>query len=164
MKLDDINTKAEELKRAGKEDELISYAQKVGLSVEDAEDYIDGLVDELATSTYLAGAIIETQAKGIKCEGIIKDWVQSITQIAQNDTEIANNIIENDDCDLVHCLAQLIRYSFKNKCQVDDKIVSVTMITHNGKEEKLRGPLYIGIPSRAELQKIVREYYGGGRK
>ena len=164
MKLDDINTKAKELKRDGKEDELIRYAQKVGLTVEDAEDYLDGLVDELATSTYLAGSIIETQAKGIKCVGIIKDWVQSITQIAQNDTEIANNIIEHEDCDLVHCLAQLIRYSFNNKCQVDDKIVSVTMISHNGKEEKLRGPLYIGIPGRAELQKIVREYYGGGRK
>ena len=121
------------------------------------------MVEELTTATYLAGSIIETQGKSLACKGVVKDWVQTITQMAQNDTALANDIIEHDDKDLTHCLAEIISFSFENKAQVDSKIVDVTMITHNGKKEKLRGPLYLGVPSRAELQKIVHKYYGGGK-
>ena len=163
MKLSEINTRAAELKDAGDAKGLCKYAKKVGLTEDDAEDYMDGIVGEFATATYLAGSIIETQAKELNCKGVVKDWVQTITQMAQNRTELAESIIEHDDKDLTHCLAEIIRFSFENKAQVDDKIVNVTMVTHNGKEEKYRGPLYLGIPSRAELQKIVHKYYGGGR-
>ena len=164
MKLSEINTKAAELKATGKTNELCEYAKKIGLTEDDAGDYIDGMVEELATATYLAGSIIETQGKSLECKGVVKDWVQTITQMAQNDTALANDIIEHDDKDLTHCLAEIISFSFENKTQVDSKIVDVTMITHNGKKEKLRGPLYLGVPSRAELQKIVHKYYGGDRR
>ena len=68
---------------------------------------------------------------------------------------------EKKDKELKHCMAALIKFSFENKVQVSDEIVDVTKIMHNGQEEQMRKPLYLGVPDNAQAKKIIREYYLG---
>ena len=45
--------------------------------------------------------------------------------------------------------------------QVNDEIIKITKVNHNGKLENFRGPLYLGIPNRAQVRDIARKYYLG---
>lgn len=162
-RLDDINTKAEQLKAAGNEQELIKLANEIGLTKEDAEDYFDGVVTEFATYTYLAAATLNKQSKELDLKGAVKDYAQQIEELAANNVTFAENVVEHTGSDLTHCLAQILRFSFNNKVAVPGNIVNVTMVTVNGKEQKMRTPLYLGTPSRADVRRIAEEYYGGGK-
>lgn len=50
-------------------------------------------------------------------------------------------------------MSRLLAKAFQGKVRVSDKIVSITTIEHDGKQEQMRGPVYLGIPSCAEVKK-----------
>ena len=55
----------------------------------------------------------------------------------------------------------MIAFAFENKVKVSDEIAKVTKVKHNGKLESVHMPLYLGVPTRKEAEKIIREYYLG---
>ena len=57
------------------------------------------------------------------------------------------------------CLAIMLRFAFENKVQVSEKIVKATKVMHNGKEEPMRGPVYLGFPNKTDVKRIVKAYY-----
>ena len=85
---------------------------------------------------------------------------RSLTEMCM-DNENMQIAVRRKGKSLAECMAKLIRFAFENKVQVSDKIVNITKVTHNGKEEAMRKPLYLGIPNRAQVQEIVKEYYLG---
>ena len=53
----------------------------------------------------------------------------------------------------------MLAYSFENKVKVPDAIASVTTVTINGKKEKMRTPVYMGVPNSTDARQIVQKYY-----
>lgn len=161
---------AEELNRAAKAqleqgdtDAIVALAVENGLDKEDAEDFIDGCVEELTTPLMAALGKLKVEGKDLEIGGILGDWQERIMEQCQEDAVLCAAVRKKGKT-LAGCMAELIKYSFENKVYVSDKIVKVTKIMHKGKLESLHGPLYIGAPSNADVKRIVREYYLGEKK
>lgn len=158
---------AEEMNRAavaqlkeGDTEAILKIAEENGIDKEDAEDYIDGCTSEFVTPLMAARGKLEVESKDLEIKGILIDWRDMILKQCMDDQNMCV-AVRRKGKSLKECIAKVIAYAFENKEQVSDKIVKVTMVGHNGKQEKLRGPLYLGFPNRMELQKMIREYYLG---
>lgn len=155
---EEINRKAKELLEAGDTNAVGELAKENGLDPEDAEDYITGAVTELCTERMAAVGKLNLEEKDLEIGGILKDWTDCIRDMCINEAGMAAAVRKKGK-KLAECMAALIRYSFESMVQVSNKIVDITKVTHNGKEEKMRKPLYLGVPNRAEAKKIIQDYY-----
>ena len=155
---EEMNRAAEAQLKEGDLDAIRAIAKENGIDKEDAEDYIDGYAVQLATPLMAAMGKLTVEEKDLKLEGIVKDWKDSIVEQCTNDEQLAMAVRRKGKY-LKNCIAELLRFAFENKVQISDKIVDVTQVMHNGKLEKMRKPLYLGIPSRADVKRIVRKYY-----
>lgn len=158
---------AEEINRAaaaqlaeGDTEAVIAIALENGLDKEDAEDYMDGCVDTLVTVRTAALGKIKLETADLELKGIVLDWKDLLVEECMNNEQLCV-AVRSKNKSLKECMAKLLRFAFENKVQVSDKIIKVTKVTHNGKEEPMRGPLYLGIPNRAQVKKIITEYYMG---
>lgn len=158
---------AEEINRAaaaqlaeGDTEAVIAIALENGLDKEDAEEYIDGCVDTLVTVRTAALGKIKLETEDLELKGIVLDWKDLLVEECMNNEQMCVAVRKKNK-NLKDCMAKLLRFAFENKVRISDKIVKVTKVTHNGKEEPMRGPLYLGIPNRAQVKKIVTEYYMG---
>lgn len=158
---EEINAEAEIMKMTGETQKVIELAEENGIDEDDAKDYLDDIVPVLCTP--LMAALGKLKIEADKCnvsKGILKDWLNVIEQQCMEDEKFCENVRHKEKA-LKYCMARLIRFSFENKVPISDEIVNVTKVTHNGKEEAMRKPLYLGVPSAVEAKKIVREYYLG---
>lgn len=147
----------EELNRAAaaqKEEEdveaLIALAVENGIDREDAEDYIDGCTDTLATPLMAAMGKLKVECEELKPQEIMNDWVEYIRVQCIDNPEIAVRVRKKDKS-LKGCIAELLKWSFKNCYEIPDDISSVAGI--KGAKVKL------GIPGIGRAKKIISEYY-----
>ena len=54
-------------------------------------------------------------------------------------------------------MSRVLARAFDTKELVSNDIVKITKV--KGGSENMRGPVYLGIPSRAEIRKMCIEYY-----
>lgn len=156
---EEINEKAQELLEAGDTEAVRMLAKENGLDQEDAEDYITGATDKLCYTALMAAlGKLDLEEKDLEIKGVLKDWTDCIRDMCVDVDGMAAAVRKKGKT-LAGCMALLIRFSFENMVQVSDKIVDITKVTHNGKEEKMRKPLYLGIPSRTDVRQIVHDYY-----
>lgn len=155
---EEINKKAAELLAAADTDGVRELAKENGLDPEDAEDYIAGTEKMLCTGLMAAVGKLDLEEKDLEIGGILKDWTGLVREMCV-DVDGMAAAVRKKGRKLAGCMAALIRFSFENKVQISDKIVDITKVTHNGKEEKMRKPLYMGVPSRAEAKRIIQDYY-----
>lgn len=160
---EEMNRAAEAQRKQGDTDAIVALAVENGLDKEDAEDFMDGCVEDLVTPLMAALGKLKVESKDLEIGGILGDWQERIMELCQEDAALSAAVRRKGKT-LAGCMAELIKYSFENKVQVSDKIVNVTKVMHNGKLELLHGPLYLGVPSNAEVKRIVREYYLGEKK
>lgn len=156
---EEINEKAQELLKAADTDAVRRLAKENGLDPEDAEDYITGETNKLCYTALMAAVgKLDLEEKDLDIGGVLKDWTDCVRDMCVDVDGMAEAVRKKGKT-LAGCMAALIRFSFENKVQVSDKIVDITKVTHNGKEEKMRKPLYLGIPSRTDARKIIHDYY-----
>lgn len=156
---EEINEKAQELLKAGDTEAVRMLAKENGLDQEDAEDYIAGTTDKLCYTALMAAVgKLDLEEKDLEIKGILKDWTDCIRDMCV-DVDGMAAAVRKKGKPLAGCIAALIRFSFENMVQISDKIVDITKVTHNSKEEKMRKPLYLGIPSRTDVRQIVHDYY-----
>lgn len=157
---EEINRAATQQLKEGDKDALFAIANENGIDMDDVHDYIAGYTESLVTVLSAAVGKIEVESESLKIDGILKDWTGAILQQCTADQEFCK-AVRSKNKSLKGCMATLIKFAFENKVQVSDEIVKATKIMHNGKEEQMRGPLYLGVPNNAQVKKIVREYYLG---
>lgn len=155
---EEINTLASDLKDKGDNDSIYALSEENGIDRDIAEMFIGGELPYLCDGMTAAIGKLDIEAKDLKTEGILADWVDHIKTMCMQDADIAGNVRKKGK-KLKECMAALIRFSFENKVQVSTQIVSITKVTHNGKEEQMRAPLYMGIPNKMQVKKIAGEYY-----
>lgn len=72
---EEINRKAEELK--GDIDKLKQFAAENGLEEDDVNDYVDGVITELATPLTAAMGKIKAEKEELELHGVLEDWQNS---------------------------------------------------------------------------------------
>lgn len=147
---EELNKAAAGLKAEGDEKSLVELAEENGLDKEDAEDYMDGVVDELATPLSAAMGKIKVECEELKPKEIMEDWVTYIKMQCAENQEVARQVRKKDKS-IRMCIAKLLGWSFKNAYSIPDDISSAAGI--KGANVKL------GIPGMGQAKKIIDEYY-----
>lgn len=155
---EELNRAAAAQKAEGDEEALVAIAKENGIDEEDAEDFMDGVVDALATPLMAAAGKLKIEAEELMLGGILEDWKDQILSECMENEQM-QYAVRKKGKSLAGCMAKLIRFAFENKVQVSDKIVNITKVTSNGREEPMRKPLYLGIPNKAQVQNLINEYY-----
>ena len=150
----ELNKAAEGLMKEGDESSLVELALENGLDKEDAEDYFDGIVEELATVKMAALGKIKIERNELKPVDIMEDWVGYIETCIGESEEMAV-AVRRKGKRLKACIAELLKWSFKNQHPVDAEIM---------KEAGVNGRVTLGIPGMGRAKKIIREYYMGEKK
>lgn len=149
--VEELNKTAEGLKAEGDADSLIELAVENGLDKEDAEDYMDGIVEELANKLMAAFGKIKVEEADLKPYGIMIDWVQYIRNVCVDSEEMATAVRKKGK-NLKDCMGKLLVYSFKNAKAVDRDILKAAGVS---------GQCKLGIPDMGEAKKIIKKYYLG---
>lgn len=158
--VEELNRAAKAQRDEGDELALVSIAKENGIDVEDAEDFMDGAVEVFATPLMAATGKLKIEAEDIKLGGILTDWKDEILSMCMENEEMCMAVRKKEKS-LIGCMAKLIQFAFENKVQVNEKIVKATKVHNNGNLQAMRGPLYLGIPNKTEMKKLIKEYYLG---
>ena len=145
-------------KQEGDLEALIILAEENGLEKEDAEDYMDDLADELASPFMAAVAKLEGEAKELGIRGHQLDNKDTILAMLEGNDELCLAVRKKNK-KLVECLAEILSYSSENAVKVPDEIVNIAEFRMNGKKEKMRGPIYEGGETKADVRRIAKKYY-----
>ena len=157
--VEELNRAAAAQNREGDEGALVALAIENGLDKEDAEDYMDGVTQELATPVMAAVGKLRIEAEELGLAGILVDWKDAVVEMAMDSEEIQRAVRRKGKC-LRDCMATMLKFAFEHKVQVSEKVVKATKVINNGREEQMRSPLYLGIPNKAEAKQLIRKYYG----
>lgn len=90
---------------------------------------------------------IDKEVKKFEIKGVLSDWADLVIDLATSDPEIRDGIERHSIDEL---MGTILKSSFKTKEKIDDRIV---------KAAGLRPPVYIGVPSKAQVKKWIKEVY-----
>lgn len=149
---EEINAAAEGQKDEGDEKALYELAEENGIDKEDVEDYLDGIVPELVTPLMAAYGKLKVEAAELKVYEIMEDWVQYIKIRCSEETAMAEAVRKKGKS-LKGCIAELLKWSFKNQYTVDSDILKAAGVNANR--------CTLGIPGMGRAKMIISEYYLG---
>lgn len=154
---EDLNRAAAAQKQQGDEEALYLLAQENGIDREDAEDYYDGAVDELATPAMAAIGKLAVEAAELKLGGILLDWVDELRAMCLESEQFAR-AVRRKGKGLDGYIAATAEEGYKSRTVVDQRIVDKTKqikkITGNNE-------FAIGIPDKKTRRALAKSYYMG---
>lgn len=150
--VEELNEKAAELMVAKDYESIKELAKENGIDIEDAEDYIDGVIDVLATPITAAFGKLNIESTELQPYEIMNDWISYIRITCQENKDMAE-AVRRSDKSLKSCIAELLKWSFKNAKPVDGEILKACNINFK---------VTLGIPGIGTAKKIIKEYYLGG--
>lgn len=147
---EELNKTAAGLKTEGDMESLLELAEENGLDKEDAEDYMDGTVEEFVNPLMSAMGKLKVEEKDLKPYGIMLDWLSYIRAVCTDHEEMCAAVRKKGKS-LKGCVAELLVYSFKTMKEVDKEI----------KERAKVQSCKLGIPDMATAKEIIKKYYLG---
>jgi hypothetical protein len=149
----EINELAENLFNEGDTESIRSMAQENGIPDEITELYLQGEIPELCDAQMAALGKIETEIKELQPQEIMADWVDYLRgQVMEN--EILAHQVRTKGKSLKGCIAELLKWSFKNQKTVDKEIIKAAGVSAS--------KVTLGIPGMGRAKQIIRDYYMGG--
>lgn len=148
----ELNELAENLFNEGDLDSIRAVAKENGLE-DMVQEYIEGNIPELCDPLAAALGKIEAECAELKPKEIMEDWVEYI-KCQCLDNEVLAYQVRKKGKSLKGCIAELLKWSFKNQQPVDIGIIKAAGVKNAGK-------VTLGIPGMARAKKIIREYYMG---
>lgn len=149
---EEINKAAEGQKEEGDVEALKELAKENGIDIEDAEDYIDGVIPELCTPLIAALGKLKVEEEDLKPKDIMEDWLNYIRQLCSSDPEICRNVRKKKKS-LKGCIGALLKWSYNHQQTINKDIITAAGISG--------GRVTIGIPGIRTAHQIIKEYYGG---
>lgn len=150
--VEELNEKAAELMVAKDYEGIKALAKENGIDTEDAEDFIDGVLSIFATPYCAATGRIEVESAELQPYEIMADWVSYIKATVLENPDMCEAIMKKDKS-LKGCIAELVKWSFKNAKPVDGEILKACNINYK---------VTLGIPGMGTAKKLIKEYYIGG--
>lgn len=148
---EELNMAAEGLKQEGDKDSLIALALENGIDREDAADYFDGGMDRLANPLMAALGKLQVEKQDFTVQEIVEDWYQYIISVCGESEDMAR-AVRRKDKSLKECIAEILKWSFKNCYAVDKEIL---------KAAGVNGTVKMGIPGMGRAKEIIMQYYMG---
>ena len=148
---EEINKAAAAQLEQGDMQAVRDIAKENGLDLDDAEDYIAGDMEELCNPLMAALGKLKIERADLELKGVLEDWYDIV-----ND-EAVRAAVRRKDKSLKVFMSLILAKAFDTKELVSSKIVKITKVK-NGKEQ-MRSPVYLGIPNRAEIRNICKDYY-----
>lgn len=146
---EEINKAAEGQKEEGDFNALKALAKENGIDEEDAQDYIDGIVDELCNTSMAAIGKINIEKKELGLTEIMADWADYIIKESIEDEKMALAVRKKGKS-LAGAIGDVLQKSWKIKAAVPDEIMDAAGI---------KGRVEMGIPGYATVTRILRDYY-----
>lgn len=154
---EEINRAAAAQREEGDEEALIALAVENGIDKEDAEDYMDGCMEELCTAETAALGKITIEKADLQISGVLMDWTEELEEMCLESPGLAVAVRKKGKS-LAGYMGLLTEAGWKAKTKVSQKIVDKTKEV----KKQARGhDLYIGIPDRRRRQQLARKYYLG---
>lgn len=150
--VEELNEKAAELLAMKDYEGIKALAKENGLDTEDAEDYIDGLINILATPLLAAYGKLSIESAELKPYEIMNDWITYIRATCEENPAMAT-AVRLKDKSLKGCIAELLKWSMKNAKPVNGDILKACNISYK---------VTLGIPGIGTAKKLIKEYYLGG--
>lgn len=155
--VEELNRAAAAQKAEGDEEALIAIALENGIEKEDAEDYMDDCVEELATPLMAAIGKLNLEKEEYKLQGILLDWVDDLINMCTED-EAFCRAVRKKGKGLDGFIALTAESGYENRAIVDKRIVKKTKKIKNiiGNHE-----FSIGIPDKKTRRELANKYYLG---
>lgn len=150
----ELNAAAKAYLDSGDTDSLFALAEENGIDAEDAQDYIDGYAEELATPLMAAIGKLKVETAELEPYEIMGDWVEYIKAVCIEEAEMQEDVRKKGKS-LKGCIAELLKWSLNNAKPVDQDILKACKIKYEVK---------LGIPGAGTARKTIKEYYLGGKK
>ncbi len=147
----EINEAAAAQLKEGDIEAVYAIALENGIDREDAEDFIEGTVPELANSLMAAFGKLAVEAEELKPYEIMEDWLSYIKVRCQEDERMAAAVRKKGKS-LKGCIGELLKWSFKNQHDVDKDILKAAGVS---------GRCTLGIPGMGRAKEIISGYYLG---
>ena len=149
----EINAKAKELLEKDDMNGLVDLALENGLDREDAEDFADGIVEELCTELQAALGKIKVEKEALKLERELADIAGEIEFYGAS---LAAGIRQKGKS-LAEYVAKVIDAGYRNAVsiprEITDKLTDVP--------KQFRAQIKTGMPNKAERIQIMVDYFGG---
>ena len=152
---EEINKAAANQRINGDMEAIREIAAENGLDPEDAEDFINGDIDELCTPILAAFGKIKIESEELKPTEIVEDWVKYINTRCTEDPAMAAAVRKKGKS-IKGCIAALLKWSYTNMYEVDKDIIKMSGVSASN--------VKMGIPGMGRAYKIITEYYLGGTK
>lgn len=152
----------EELNRAaaaqlaeGDTEALMQLAAENGIDKEDAQDYADGVIDELTTPLLAALGKLEVESRDLKLAGVLIDWTDELKAMCTESPEFALAVRKKGK-ELARYIAYTADSGYEHRAVVDKRIVNKTIMFKNiiGNHE-----FAIGIPDKKTRRALAELYY-----
>lgn len=147
----EINRAAAAQRAEGDDEAILAIAEENGIDKEDALDYINGDVGELASPLMAAYGKLEVERKVLEPYEIMEDWLQYIRIRCAEDPQMAL-AVRRKGKSLKGCIAAILEWSMKHQRPVDKEILKAVGITYR---------VTLGIPGMGRVKQIITEYYLG---
>lgn len=122
---EEINRAAAAQLAEGDTEALIALAVENGIDKEEAEDYIDGVVDELCNLTMAAFGKIDIESAEYELKGTLHDYAEELKAFCINDEKLAAGIRKKGKS-LAEYMAIILDKSYENRVKVSKKITDKT--------------------------------------
>ena len=149
MDLEGLLRTAAAEKEEGDLEALINLAEDNGLTREDAEDYMDDIVDVFCTPLQAATAKLDKEAEEMGADGAWDDWKNIIEDMCISDEDLCIGI-RKPEKELAQLYGNLLKLGFDKKKQVPEAI---------SKAAGLRKDIWLGIPSKKDVKDAALKYY-----
>lgn len=150
---EELNQAAEGQKENGDFEALKALAKENGIDEEDAQDYIDGLFDELCNPSTAAIGKITLEKKEMELKEIMADWADYIIKEAIDDPKMAIAVRKKEKS-LAGAIGAVLKESWSIKEKIPEEIREAAGIKDASVE--------MGVPGYATVTRILRDYYIGG--
>lgn len=153
----ELNVKAFELKSQDDEKALIELAMENGIPIEDAEDYMDGCINDLCTPISAAVGKLKMEAADLKLSGVLMDWTEELIEKCLFKDGFCYAVRKKGK-DLAGFIALTAEEGYEKRCVVDRRIVN--------KARKIKDAIgahefSIGIPDKKTRTELAMKYYMG---
>ena len=149
----EINETAVNLRREGDKESLQVLATENGFDGDVLEAFLSGDILYICDDITAAIGKIEVETTEIDCAEIMEDWVEYIKAQCLERPEVARAVRKKGKS-LAGCIAELLRWSFKNQHDVDKKVMKAAGVSASR--------CTLGIPGMATAKRIITDYYLGG--
>ena len=146
----EMNELAQNLFNEGDIESIRALGKENGLEGWTVDNYVEGYEPVFVEPDEAAIGKIEVEAEELKPKDIMVDWVNYIKTQCMEDEQLAV-AVRRKGKNLKGCIGMILQWAFAHQQPIDKDILKAAGVNAS--------KVTVGMPGRAEAQKIIREYY-----